>query len=66
MGVQEGDPARIMETPVPTTASQAPTVLIAAEDEVQTVKSEPAFEKNIRVFADTDAIGPLQYISICR
>ena len=58
--------AGMIEIPAPSTAGQAPTVLIVAADEVQTVKSELGFEKNIRVFADTDAIGPLQYISICR
>ena len=55
--------AGMMETPTPTTAAQAPTILIVAEDEVQTVKSEPGFMKNIRVFADTDAIRALQCIS---
>ena len=38
-------------------------VLIVAEDEVQAVKSEPGFETNIRVFADTDAIKALQLIT---
>ena len=52
-----------METPVPTTAEQAPTILIVAEDEVQTVKSEPGVETHIRVFADTDALRALQCIS---
>ena len=55
--------AGMMETPTPTTAAQAPTILIVAEDEVQTVKSEPGFKTNIRVFADTDAIRALQCIS---
>ena len=55
--------AGMMETPTPTTAARAPTILIVAEDEVQTVKSEPGFKTNIRVFADTDAIRALQCIS---
>ena len=55
--------AGMMETPTPTTAAQAHTILIVAEDEVQTVKSEPGFKTNIRVFADTDAIRALQCIS---
>ena len=55
--------ASMIDIRTPTTASQAPTVLIVAEDEVQTVKSEPAFEKNIRVFADSDAIRALRCIS---
>ena len=37
--------------------------MIVAEDEVQTVKSEPGLETNIRVFADTDAIRALRCIS---
>ncbi len=52
-----------METPTPTTAELAPTILIVAEDEVQTVKNEPGIETNIRVFADTDALTALQCIS---
>ena len=38
-------------------------VLIVAEDEVQAVKNAPGFEKDIRVFADTDAIKALQLIT---
>ena len=53
----------MMEITMPTTAEQAPTILIVAADEVQTVKSEPGFETNIRVFADTDAVRALQCIS---
>ncbi len=41
----------------------ASVVLIVAEDEVQVVKSEPGFERDIRVFADTDAIKALQLIT---
>ncbi len=53
--------AGMIEIPTLTTAAQA--ILIVAEDEVQTVKSEPGFETNIRVFADTDSIRALQCIS---
>ena len=41
----------------------ASVVLIVAENEVQAVKSEPGFETDIRVFADTDAIKALQLIT---
>ncbi len=43
--------------------SVASVALIVAEDEVQAVKSEPGFETDIRVFADTDAIKALQLIT---
>ena len=41
----------------------ASVVSIVAEDEVQVVKSEPGFETDIRVFADTDAIKARQLIT---
>ncbi len=41
----------------------ASVVLIVPEDEVQVVKSEPGFETDIRVFADTDAIKAQQLIT---
>ena len=41
----------------------ASVVLIVAENEVQAVKSEPGFETDIRVFADTDAIKAQQLIT---
>ncbi len=41
----------------------ASVVLIVAENEVQVVTSEPGFETDIRVFADTDAIKALQLIT---
>ena len=37
--------------------------LIVAEDEARAVKSEPGFEMDIHVFADTDAIKALQLIT---
>ncbi len=43
--------------------SVASVVLIVAENEAQAVKSEPGFETDIRVFADTDAIKALQLIT---
>ena len=43
--------------------SVASVVLIVAEDEAQAVKSEPGFEMDIHVFADTDAIKALQLIT---
>ena len=55
--------AGMMDIPAPTMTEQATTVLIVAQDEVQTAKSEPGFKTNIRVFADTDAIRALQCIS---
>ncbi|TDI24202.1 MAG: TIR domain-containing protein [Acidobacteria bacterium] len=45
------------------TPPMALTILIGAEDEVQTVESDPDFDTNIRVFADTDAIRALRCIS---
>ena len=41
----------------------ASVVLIVPEDEVQAVTSEPGFETDIHVFADTDAIKALQLIT---
>ena len=43
--------------------SVASVVLIVAENEAQAVKSEPGFETDIRVFADTDAIKARQLIT---
>ena len=50
----------MLELPTP---PMALTILIGAEDEVQTVESDPDFDTNIRVFADTDAIRALRCIS---
>ena len=41
----------------------SPVVLIVAADEVHTLKAEPGFEKDILVFADTDAVKALQAIT---
>ena len=51
------------EMATPTTVEPAPTILIVAEDDDQTVKSEPGIETNLRVFADTDAIRAMQVIA---
>ncbi len=50
----------MLELPTP---RMALTIMIGAEDEVQTVESDPDFDTNIRVFADTDAIRVLRCIS---
>ena len=41
----------------------ASVVLIVSEDEVRAVTSEPGFETDIHVFADTDAIKAMQLIT---
>ena len=38
-------------------------VLIVAADEVEVLKTEPGFDKDVRVFADADAIKALQLIT---
>ena len=55
--------AGMVEIRTPPTGEQAPTILIVAEDEVQTVRNQPGFETNIHVFADSDSIKALQCIS---
>ena len=55
--------AGMMDIPTPTTAAQAPTILIVSEDELQTAKSASGFETNTRVFAETDVVRALPCIS---
>ena len=47
----------------PAAAELAPTILVVAEDEVQTVKHELGDEANIRLFADSDSIKALRCIA---